>query len=204
MLEYDHYSPHRLSLSGAPSAVVSTADLKAFLRVDTSDDDDLIAAIGAAATAHLDGRNGVLGRALGTQTWVWSLDRFPGHVTGNIYADLRVPLPPLQSVTSISYVDPDGDSQTLSTDVYDVDTKSVPGVIFLKYGQSWPSIREQRNAVTVTFVAGYSTVPGPLVQAIKNLSALLYDQRSPVVTGTIATELPLGLRALIAPYMIHA
>jgi uncharacterized phiE125 gp8 family phage protein len=59
---------------------------------------------------------------------------------------------PLISVTSITYVDTDGVTQTLSTSYYTPDT--VKGKIDLAYGQTWPSTRCQPNAVTVRFVAG--------------------------------------------------
>lgn len=52
---------------------VSLADAKVHLRVDHGDDDTYIGAIVAAATEHLDGWNGILGRCLVTQTW--TLDR---------------------------------------------------------------------------------------------------------------------------------
>ena len=61
-----------------------------------------------------------LGRYLITQTVDGYFDDFP---TGN---DRRVYLPPLQSVTSITYVDLDGTTQTLANTEYLVNDKSEP------------------------------------------------------------------------------
>jgi uncharacterized phiE125 gp8 family phage protein len=69
-------------------------------------------------------------------------------------ADVR----PVTSITSIAYLDGDGTSQTLSTDVYQLETASVKQFVRLKYGQNWPTTRGDTNGITVTYVAGYATV----------------------------------------------
>lgn len=63
------------TLITAPSAdVVSLADLKAHLRVTHLAEDTLIASLGAAATAYLDGWTGILGRCIMPQTWQITAD----------------------------------------------------------------------------------------------------------------------------------
>ena len=59
--------------------VVSLADLKAHLRVTSSIEDDLIASLGNAARAYLDGWNGVIGRCIMPQTW--KVTALAGEVT---------------------------------------------------------------------------------------------------------------------------
>ena len=142
----------------------------------------LHAVINAARTAVEE----QLGRALITQTWRLTLDRFPCVV--------RLPRPPLQSVTSIQYVDTDGATQVLSSALYRVDTNSEPARIEPAYGESWPSTRGVIGAVTVTFVAGYgdvgAAVPELIRHWIKVLAGTMYEHREEVITGTIA--IPVG------------
>jgi uncharacterized phiE125 gp8 family phage protein len=87
------------------------------------------------------------GRQLVCATWKLYLDAFP--------TEIRVPFPPLREVSSISYVDSNGTTQTLATTEYTVDTNQEPARIVEAYSKSWPVTRYQVNAVTVTFIAGY-------------------------------------------------
>jgi len=154
----------RLRLIAASAELPLTlAEAKSQVRETTSDRDTELTAMLGAAVAQLDGREGLLGRAMVTQTWELLLDAFP-------CGDIELPLPPLQSVTSISYVDEDGATQTLATSVYGVDTTCEPGVVHLKYDQEWPATRDERNAVTIRFVCGYgaaAAVPERLKSAMK-------------------------------------
>ena len=89
-------------------------------------------------------------------------------------------LPPLQTVSSITYVDLDGVTQTLDTDQYLVDDVSIPARIEPIYGATWPSTRDQMSAVKVRFVAGYGTA-GDVPECIKLWMRIriktLWDQR---------------------------
>jgi uncharacterized phiE125 gp8 family phage protein len=199
-----------LSLVSAPSVLpLTVAETKDHLRVDTSDDDDLITAMISAATDHVSGRNGWTGRALVEQTWDLKLDAFP--CAGKA---IKLPLAPLQSVTSVKYIDTDGVEQTLSDTVYAVDADSVPGRVYLAYGQSWPGIRSQRNAVTIRFVCGYAddggspvdyraNIPEAIRAALKLLVGAMYENREDFVTGTIATQLPFAAQNLLMPYRVY-
>lgn len=141
-----------LFLVTAPaSEPVSLADLKLHLRVDTTAEDDLIAGLGVTARQYAEA---FTQRAIPLQTWDLKLEGFPCG------SEFYLPLAPCVSVTSITYVDTNGDSQTLATSVYDTDLPTGPsaraGRIFLKYSQQWPQTRSIPNAVTVRFVAGYA------------------------------------------------
>lgn len=101
-------------------------------------------------------------RALKTQTWKLYMDDFP-HCPDVI--ELRKP--PVQSVTSITYIDTGGDEQTLAASKYDTDLNSEPGRIIPKEGTVWPCVHDEPFAVTVTFDAGYTgSVPPPAFSAI--------------------------------------
>lgn len=192
-----------LTLISAPAVEpLFLAEVKNHLRVeeDQLEDDALIVALMETARTYFEGRHGILNQALITQTWEWTLDCFPRYAT----MPMRVPLPPLQSVSSITYVDTAGDTSTWSASNYRVDTASQPGRITPAYGEIYPSARNVTNAITVRFVAGYGSswndVPKPLRQAMLMLVAHLYEHREPVVVGSTPAELPHGLNALVAPY----
>lgn len=128
------------------------------------------------------------------QTWRLTVSHFPR--CGELY----LPRPPLASVTSVAYLDSDGASQTLSTDVYDVDADAEPGIVFRAYNQSWPSIRSQRAAVTITYVAGYgdepSDVPEDARHAILMQVAHLFERRE-ATTEVALKETPMAVKTLL-------
>jgi uncharacterized phiE125 gp8 family phage protein len=66
---------------------------------------------------------------------------------------------PVTSVTSIVYIAGDGTSTTWSSANYSLDTSAVKPFVKLAYAGSWPAVRGDINGITVTFVAGYATVP---------------------------------------------
>ena len=184
-----------LSLVTAPTAEpVTLQEAKDHLRVDGTDEDTLISALITAAREHVDGRDGWLGRAICTQTWDCSFDAFPAD--GLLY----LPLAPVQSITSVKYIDPDGVQQTFSSSNYALgaDLDWSPRVV-LGWGKSWPSIRAVPDAVTVRIVAGYASVPKPICQAILLLIGHLYENRE--ASSSVAMhEVPFSVSALLAPY----
>ncbi|RWK12530.1 head-tail connector protein [Mesorhizobium sp.] len=174
-------------------APVSLDEMKLHLHAG-DDEDTLIQAYIDAATAHLDGYTGIIGRALVTQTWQQDFSGF-SH-------SLRLPLGPLESVSSVTYYDGSNVQQTLATSVYDKFTDALGPHVGLKPGQSWPSTYTRPDAVRVTFVAGedVADVPAPIKVAIMLLAANWYENRESVTLGSIPSEMPMGVAALIAPY----
>ena len=175
---------------------VSLAQAKAHLRVEHALDDAEITGYVAAATAHLDGWSGILGRALVTQSW---RQQFAGFDSGA----LRVPLGPLQSVTALAYVDPAGVTQTLPPGGYEVLTDALGPYVAPAYGQSWPDTRDQANAVTLTWVAGYGAagaVPAPLCHVILLLTGNFYAQRGGPAQLGLSGELARTIDAMVAPF----
>ena len=159
---------------------LSRDEVKLHLKEDDTDQDAMIDMMAESARLHLEGRDGWLGRALLTQTWRWRLDQFPrtNRHSANIYRSpigvsdpLRVPLAPLQSVTSIQYIDTAGVLQTWPTASYIVDTNEQPGRITPAFGEFWPLTQHRIDAVTIEFVCGYGTTPDSIPEPIR--SALL-------------------------------
>lgn len=204
-----------LTLDTPPATdFVTDADLYEHLRVETSgspaapEDATIIGAYKRAAMAHLDGAYGVLGRALVSQTWTVEYRAFPARpdpVLGS-YA-LWLPLPPLQSVSSVAYTDTDGSAQTLASSKYDVVKRGDrPGYLVPAYGESWPSTRDEPSAVRVTFVAGYgesaADVPDSITTAALLLAAELYEHRSARDAQQARMYSNPTVEALLAPYRV--
>ena len=69
--------------------------------------------------------------------------------------------------------------------------------------RDYPNVYEYAlTPVVITFSAGYTTVPQPVVHAIKLLVSTMYENRQEEVTGTITTRLKFGLDALLNPFRI--
>lgn len=177
---------------------VTTAQAKAHMRVTDTAEDAYIEALITAARQHAEH---LTERAFITQTWAMKLDRFSDY-----FGDIRLPKPLLISVSSITYVDLAGDTQTLSSSLYEVDAQSQPARVRPAYGQAWPSTREQLNAVTITYTAGFgataASVPKSIQQAILIMVAHMFEFREPVVAGTIVSEVPMSAMALLGPYRV--
>jgi hypothetical protein len=206
-----------LQISVLPTAEpVTLAEVKAQLHLtsdNTDDDVDLLLMMAEA-------RNFVetfLRRQLMTATYTLTMDRFP-YLTvldplnqanpkfdnANYYYGspdrfaIWIPRPPLQSVSSIVYLDTTSSSQTLDPTTYNVDATGEPGRIAPVYGQFWPGTVIQPNAVTVTYVAGYtsaSLVPGIIKRAIKILVQQIYN-------GVVTAEMPESVKLFLYPYRV--
>jgi hypothetical protein len=66
---------------------------------------------------------------------------------------------PATAITSIVYTATDGTSTTWSSSEYELKTFRKRAIVALAYGYNWPSVRGDINGITVTFTAGYASVP---------------------------------------------
>lgn len=190
-----------LTLQSAPATEpITTAEAKSHLRVDTADEDPYIDTLVASARRWVEQ---VCNRALVTQTWDWTLDRFP--MDGALL--IRLPLAPVSAITSVTYLNADGDSTVWGSSNYVLAGSDIPPRLALAPNAQWPSTESGRiNAVTVRLVAGYgdaSDVPEDIKHAIKLLVAQMYTHRAPEITGTIVSRVQFAVNALLAPYRIY-
>jgi uncharacterized phiE125 gp8 family phage protein len=137
---------------------LTLAEAKLHLRVDATDEDTMITSLISVARHECENRTG---RALITQTWEVTLDCFEDS--------MELPHPPLQTVSSVKYLDEDEVEQTLGTTVYRVDGYAEPARVTRTYGETWPDVAlDYPNAVRIRYVAGYgddaTDVPPPLKQ----------------------------------------
>lgn len=189
------------------SEPVSTATLKAALRLNTSDEDTLLA--GYITTARMQFEH-LTQRAVFTQTLRQYVNRvahsggFPECNYGNYpqwfyYASvptLYLMRGDVQSVSSVHYYDPAGSLQTSST--HTVDTVGNPRRVY--WASGLPSISTTLpHPAYVDFVAGWTSVPADVCTAIQLLAAHYYEERSAFVTDNLK-ELPRGFAAIAARY----
>lgn len=180
--------------SGPGAEPITLAEAKAHLRISGTDENDLINGLIQAAREMAETYTK---RQLITATYAAKYRDFPDSE-----GSIQIPRTPLQSVSSITYVDNQGSTQTLSTDVYEVLDDDVEAWIVLKPLQSWPEVQaERKQAVTVTFVAGYgnagSDVPAAAKSAMLMLLGHLFENRESVAVGTISGKMPLATEILL-------
>jgi len=172
----------------AESETLSLTDVKDQLRITNTDDDDALRMF-IAAIRHRTEQ--FLRKTLVTSTWELKLDCFD--------PEIELPMNPVQSITSVQYVDDDGDTQTLASSGYQSDAQ---GRLSASYGNSWPSTRSVYDAVTVTYVAG-KTHAGNVEPDIK-LAMLLWigacDLNRENIAFTQVSTIPDGAKSLLAPH----
>jgi uncharacterized phiE125 gp8 family phage protein len=145
---------------------VSIDEIKDWLRIDGVDDEPDLFALRAAAEQSVEN---AMNRPLMTQTWELVLDAFPAE-------RIEIPMPPLQSVTSVKYLDVDGNEQTWASGEYVVsrDYATAPrppdaerGIIEEAAGFSFPAVKDVSEAVIVRFVCGYGDDPNDVPELIR-------------------------------------
>jgi uncharacterized phiE125 gp8 family phage protein len=126
--------------------------------------------------------------------------------------EIKIPLPPLQTVESVMYDDGEGIEQTLATSEYTVDNVKQPG--WLVPTTSWPATFDAVNSVRVRFVAGYApgsgspadlaaNVPPDIKQAMLLDVGARFEHRENAIAGVSITPLPDAWEALLRPHRIH-
>jgi uncharacterized phiE125 gp8 family phage protein len=190
----------KLNLTSAPTVEpVTLEEAKAHLKVDSADDNALISAMITTARTFAEQYTR---RAFITQTLELVLDAPPS-------GDLKIPRPPVQSVTKIETIDEAGVKSEVSALTYMVELgTSSPGRIRLVSGCTWPVHREFASFI-VTFQAGYGAaaiaVPQPIRTAILQLVSELYENRGAgeLLLGTQpTTNAQQMITVLLGPYKV--
>lgn len=201
----------------APPAVspVSLSDMKSYLRVDTTDDDNLIQDFIDSATVSV---KQYIRRALITETFELTADGFTlsntqsderlaelgagMHMTSYSYVlgqgqEMELPFLPIQSITSVKTFDRSNNESTFAASNYELDEQG--GRLYLNEGVTFPSNLRAREAVKIVYVAGYgdaaSDIPKPIVQTIKQYVSAMYDCRS-------MCDMNATCKRMLAPYKL--
>jgi len=194
---------------------VSLDEAKLHLKVENNAEDGLIQGLIAAAVSHLDGRIGVLGRALVEQTWRQDFDGFGGRMC--------LSPGPVSEIVSITWRDVDGQVSTVSDADYSLQAdRSGSAYVEWDTNYSSPSNLHETAPVSVTFKAGYPTVPAveadpeadPPVEAAAAISTVPAALKAAILlmvgnwhrfrsdgAESGVSSLPMGVSSLISPYM---
>lgn len=192
-------------VTDATAEPVTIEDIKMHLRIQSTEmtEDDYLEGIVKAARKAAENKTK---RACLPQTWKLTIDDWQDVI--------RLPVSPLSSNSTdvvITFLDTSGNSTTLSSTVYTVDSESEPGRIYISYNQVWPDHYDVRNAISVQFVSGYplttmapatDTCPESIEAWIKMRAANMYENRE-AMSERKMQELPYGhLDGLLDEYLV--
>lgn len=132
---------------------VTLSEAKEYLRIDSSDDsfNGEIERYIAASRSEVEY---LTSTRMITQTVT---------VLGSGFADLlALSIGPVQSVSSIKYVDTQGVEQTLAAENYELVGSGLQQSVQLTIGNSWPTVRYRPDTVRMTAVVGYGVAGADL------------------------------------------
>lgn len=191
----------------APTVEPVTLDqLRAHLRIDVTDEDEELEEIISDSREALENEYEV---AFNTQTWDVFLDNFPSgwFNTPWVVSNAAIVLGrrPVQSVTSVKYIDSTGATVTLTpTTDYVVDAPG--GRIVPAFGKLWPMTTLQPvNGVQIRVVLGFGSlatdVPRNARRATRLMCGHFYENREQVLLEQRIRpiDIPRGVDALMSP-----
>lgn len=172
--------------------IITVADLKAHMRVTHTQEDTYISALRSAAISWVEEHCNI---KLGSYT-------ARGYLAG--FYNSYIPIGPVTAISEVKYQTTSDKTysnlDTLAAGLWFTDEISKPARIAFR---DYPNVYEYAlTPVVVTFTAGYTTMPDPVLQAIRLLVAHMYENRQEEVVGTITTRLKFGLEALLNPFRV--
>lgn len=179
-------------VTAAGSDALTLAEMRSWLRVDSTVSDADVTALLGAATAMVERDTG---QVLLSSTFKLVLDEWPEDQV------IRLPRHPVTAVSEIRHRDTAGAWQVIDAATYTLANVRNPARIGLAMGESWPPVASQIGAIEITFAAGYATaaaVPKNLTMALRLLASHWNENREAVVVGQTNAALELGYHNLIA------
>jgi uncharacterized phiE125 gp8 family phage protein len=153
---------------------ITVSEVKTYARIDGSAEDTMLASFIKSVRQATEL---YLGRALITQTLTMSMDYWPGMI-------VKLPRPPLVSITEVRTVDEDGTTTAYAASKYMVRTLPEPGQLVIKNGVALPTNDDRYvGGFEIEYVAGYGdadSVPEEIKEAMKFWVAMIYENRVPI------------------------
>lgn len=175
---------------------VTLAEVKARLRLTSTADDALITGLITVAREYAES---ITFRSLAKKTYAVFFDRFPAPLD-----PIRVPNPPLITVSAIKYLDASLSQQIWDPSEYFVADMQSPGLIVPKPGFTYPSAARVPGAVEVDCIAGYDAsspdtdpqIPAKFQEGIRQLAVHFYSHPEAVAVEKF-NVLPITIKALL-------
>jgi len=185
----------------APAVLpVSLDELKQAARVDFADDDAILMTYLQAAVEHLDGWNGILGRAIINQDWRVRLDTWP---LSSWAENVALPFGDVSKAAIVYINGTSGLQETLDPALYELIETAIGAEIRFNLRSTVPNWAIGRKVIEVIFTTGYgddaAAVPASIKVAIMLLATHWYENRE-AVTGRNLTRLPFAVDRLITPH----
>lgn len=163
---------------------VTLEEAKLHARVDGADEDALLEVLIASARAH---GESITRRAFVTQTLQLTLPKFPSNG-----GPIELPRPPFQAVTSVSYINTQGNVVVMDPlDYFALGASdAVPALLYPTPDDVWPETAVRPNAVVVLYTAGWPitddlpTTPQAIRAWMLVRITSMYVQREKYVVGT--------------------
>jgi uncharacterized phiE125 gp8 family phage protein len=179
-----------------PAAEALTlADVKPHLRIDESDEDDLLEQLIIVAREHLERTTGL---ALISREMRLYLDGWPQAGV------VEIARGPVQAVSEVRVYDDAGVETTVDLAGHVLDGATRPARLWLP---SRPSPGQALNGIEVDFTAGFgeaaTDVPDTLKRAMLVHIAQMYEFRGAVPVEAQPAAVPEGYDRLVAPFMIR-
>lgn len=175
--------------------------VKKHLKVDHDDDDQLIEGYIAAAVELIESETT---RILTPTTFELRLDDWP---CGTRLIEL--PVGPVREVMAVTYIDEDGDEQSLSADYWDWERTDKGGDMFFDAAFTPPALGREKGALRIGFEAGHYAfdaepddgdasllMPRTAWACILLITADFYARREATATDK-PEEMPLGVKRMI-------
>lgn len=171
--------------------IISVADLKSHLRVDVVDDDALIESFRNVAIS-----------------WIQTItNRVMGDVDCIVYIDsfrpITIDVGPVNSISSIQFINTGGNVATLPATNYFVDIAGAHARIRF---HDVPDLYDYAlNRVIINCNVGHpeSQIPSPMIHAVRLLVGHLYENRTAAEIRSV-NEIPFGIHSLLSPFRIFA